>query len=61
MKFISKGILHNDIHSGNIMIDKSHTPKLIDFGNACYENNCRFPDSSRENDTSLLETLYMKH
>lgn len=38
----SKGLLHNDIKPANIMIDKSLTPKIIDFGIGCVSNNtCR--------------------
>ena len=28
----SAGIVHNDIHSYNIMLDKNNIPKIIDFG-----------------------------
>ena len=36
----SKGILHNDIKGGNIMIDTIMTPKLIDFGISCMAGRC---------------------
>ena len=36
-----KNILHNDIKPENIMIDKSLTPKLVDFGLACSTRKCK--------------------
>lgn len=26
------GVVHNDLHSGNVLMDKSYTPRLIDYG-----------------------------
>ena len=41
LKYIhSKGIIHNDIDNGNIVIDETYTPKLIDYGRSCYEQTC---------------------
>lgn len=31
-----KGILHNDLHCGNIMIDMSHEPWIVDLGHATW-------------------------
>ncbi len=30
-------VIHMDLHQGNILIDKSGRPKIIDFGLACFE------------------------
>lgn len=32
IELASVGIIHNDIHSYNIMLDKNDVPKIIDFG-----------------------------
>lgn len=37
LKYIhDKGIIHNDIKLENIMIDETNTPRIIDFGLACF-------------------------
>ena len=42
-----KGILHNDMKPGNIRIDTSLTPKLVDFGIACYaHDSCKLGSGS---------------
>ena len=30
------GLIHNDLHSGNIVVNKDYFPRLIDFGRAYY-------------------------
>jgi serine/threonine protein kinase len=30
------GLIHNDLHSGNIVVNKEYHPRLIDFGRAYY-------------------------
>lgn len=30
------GLIHNDLHSGNIVVNKEYFPRLIDFGRAYY-------------------------
>lgn len=32
------GLIHNDIHSGNILLDKNYRPRLIDFGRSYAAN-----------------------
>lgn len=39
-KIHSKGIVHGDLHQHNIMIDKNNNPVIIDFGTACFEEEC---------------------
>lgn len=34
-ELFEKGLIHNDIHSNNIIIDKEVFPRLIDFGQTC--------------------------
>lgn len=31
----SLGLLHNDIHTGNVIVDKEGFPRLIDYGQTC--------------------------
>lgn len=55
-----KNILHNDIKPENIMIDRSLTPKLVDFGLACtatsryYKSRTPQPSCSGFNGTPIF-------
>lgn len=33
------GLIHNDLHSANIMVNKDYRPRLIDFGRAYYSRS----------------------
>jgi serine/threonine protein kinase len=33
------GLIHNDLHSANIMVNKEYRPRLIDFGRAYYSRD----------------------
>ena len=49
----SKGISHNDIHTGNVLINGNREIKLIDFGDASEATR-----TSRSNDLTMLDDLF---
>ena len=49
---VKKNLLHRDIKPGNILFDREHEPKLVDFGLA------RNAESETEMETSIFGTPY---
>lgn len=52
--FQSKGILHGDLHSKNIMIDKNEKIHIIDFGTSCMSS---YKEQSKYRENTLLYEL----
>jgi serine/threonine protein kinase len=52
-----KGVAHQDLHAGNILLDQANNPVINDFGLASDHSKCPCPDfdSARIRDREMLE------